>query len=410
MMLRMTLDRKRCTRFLLALALCSFVPGLRDARGQTFITPKGEARNVRFEQREEGVVHILYDLVSSDARAVFKVVLEASQDSGSTYAVRPQSVSGDTGDGITPGTGKRIIWDSGKDVERVVIDRFRFRIVATAGPLAAEPTAAAPPSTPTAAPAPAPAAPAPAAAPPAKGGKGKWILIGGGAAAAGGAILALGGGSKPEPPDNGGGVTGGIQLGSIAQSPSGDGIAGVTNFGLTASFSLRAGVTPSFRWTFGDGTTETSQSPTVQHTYQGTGSFKVDVTAVDTSGNIVGTATIAAIRIVSLTGPWGFRTAGGAPVVARGMSLSQSGTTLRGDITFTFGCLVVVTGTVSSSGAVNISFSLPASNGCVPFPIPMPGTFVGSPNAAFDSYSGTLTGFGSTTMARCASNSVVNCP
>jgi hypothetical protein len=107
---------------------------------QTFVTPKGEAQNVRFEQRENGIVHIYYDLVSSHPRAVFSVKLEASQDGGTTFGVQPQSVTGDASNGITPGMGKRIVWDSGKDVERVRIDQFRFRIVATAGPLETRPS------------------------------------------------------------------------------------------------------------------------------------------------------------------------------------------------------------------------------------------------------------------------------
>ena len=112
---------------------------LRPATAQVFVTPQGEAQNVRFEQREAGIVHVFYDLVSNDARALFSVVLEASQDRGSTFGMRPQNLTGDTGKGITPGAGKRIVWDSGKDVERVQIDQFRFRIVATAGRLESVP-------------------------------------------------------------------------------------------------------------------------------------------------------------------------------------------------------------------------------------------------------------------------------
>lgn len=162
---------------------------------QTFITPRGEAQNVRFELRDEGMVHIDYDLVSSDVRAVFFVRLEVSEDGGATFAGRPLNVTGDVGKGVTGGTSKRIVWHSGKDVERVQIDRIRLRIVATGGSLQVD---SAPPADP-------PPGPAPAAAPPPpKGGGGgsalKWILplaAGGGVA---GLLGARSGGSDPPAP------------------------------------------------------------------------------------------------------------------------------------------------------------------------------------------------------------------
>ncbi len=183
----------------------------RVATAQVFTTPKGEAENVRFEQVGAGTVHIFYDLVASDPRAVFLVTLDASQDRGSTFTVRPMSVSGDVGPGVTPGTGKRIVWESGRDVERLEIDQFRFRISAQAGPLelqkvdppAAPAAPAAAPETPATAakpPGTAPTTPAPqpqtaAAKPKSGGGATKWLLIGGGGAAAAGVAAASGGGS-----------------------------------------------------------------------------------------------------------------------------------------------------------------------------------------------------------------------
>jgi len=131
---------------LMAVGVCAASPSAgaftrtSSASSQTFVTPRGEAQNVRFEQRENGAVHIFYDLTSSDPRGVYSVRLEASQDSGATFGIRPQTVTGDAGDGVRPGPGKRIVWDSGKDVERVQIDRFRFRVIATGGPLQVEPS------------------------------------------------------------------------------------------------------------------------------------------------------------------------------------------------------------------------------------------------------------------------------
>ena len=116
----MRLELRRHAPWVLALAVYALNPSV---FAQTFVTPKGEAQNVRFEQREEGIVHIFYDLISSDPRAVFSVRVEASSDAGATFGMRPQSATGDVGNGVTPGTGKRIVWDAGKDVERVQLDR-----------------------------------------------------------------------------------------------------------------------------------------------------------------------------------------------------------------------------------------------------------------------------------------------
>lgn len=146
------------------------------ATTQTFVTPRGEAQNVRFELREEGIVHIEYDLIASDARAVFFVRVEISEDGGTTFVGRPLNVTGDVGDGVRGGTGKRIVWTSGKDVERVQVDRIRFRIVATGGPLQ---VATAPPADPPVA-SPPVSAPVTAVPPPPKDNGGgsalKWIL------------------------------------------------------------------------------------------------------------------------------------------------------------------------------------------------------------------------------------------
>jgi hypothetical protein len=218
----------------LAVALALWVLDADAFVAQTSITPRGEAQNVRFELREDGIVHIFYDLISSDPRAVFSVQLEASQDSGTTFGLKPQSTSGDTGDGVRPGTGKRIVWDSGKDVERVQIDLFRFRIVATGAPLAVEAPQTAGAS---AAPKPNPVPPPSAAAPPANKGSGiKWLLIGGGgAAAAAGVAVAAGGGGD-------GGTTassGSDSLTLVSLSPpSGSTLRSLTDVVVTLNYNL----------------------------------------------------------------------------------------------------------------------------------------------------------------------------
>lgn len=181
----------------IAVFILTLLGAARLASPQVFTTPKGEAQNVTFEQVGGATVHIVYDLVSTDSRAVFSVTLEGSQDRGASYTVHPKSVSGDIGPGIKPGVGKRIVWESARDIERLEIDQFRFRITAQAGPLELKvdpPAAAATSGGMTTVEKPAATPPPQTQAPAAKkGGSAKWVLIGGGAAAAGAAAAVAGG-------------------------------------------------------------------------------------------------------------------------------------------------------------------------------------------------------------------------
>src|SRR6185503_1793548 len=60
--------------------------------------------------------------------AVFSVTLDASDDGGQTWNVKPKNMTGDVGANVTAGTGKRIVWEAGKDVEVLKFDQFRFRL------------------------------------------------------------------------------------------------------------------------------------------------------------------------------------------------------------------------------------------------------------------------------------------
>ena len=166
-------------------------------RGQTFVTPRGEAQNVRFEQGDHGVITIFYDLVSTEPNAVFAVTLDASQDGGETFAMKPRTMSGDVGFEVRPGPGKRIVWESAKDVERVQIDRFRFRIIATGAPLRAEPEAPVPSNT-SANTSPKPVTPAQQPQASRRINPLVWVGAAGGAAAIG--LAVAGGGSTPPTP------------------------------------------------------------------------------------------------------------------------------------------------------------------------------------------------------------------
>jgi hypothetical protein len=102
---------------------------------QTFRTPAAEVDKVTFDRVGGGVINVLYDLKSDDPGATFSIALEVSQDGGQTYALKPQSVSGDIGANVSPGTGKKIVWEASKDVDLLLVDRFRFRVTPSSGTL-----------------------------------------------------------------------------------------------------------------------------------------------------------------------------------------------------------------------------------------------------------------------------------
>lgn len=99
---------------------------------QAIATPTADVRNVRVEAEPEGGVSITYDLVASDSRIVVATRLEASSSRDGTFDIVPRATRGDIGPGLTPGNGKRIVWDAARDIEDVQPERLRFRIVVSA--------------------------------------------------------------------------------------------------------------------------------------------------------------------------------------------------------------------------------------------------------------------------------------
>jgi hypothetical protein len=100
--------KRRITKFLLTLVLSLCAQGL-------FAAPT--VSNVTFAQRTDGskLVDVFYDLADTVADATSSIALGVSSDNGVIYAVPINSVTGAVGDGIVPGTGKRIVWDAGQD-------------------------------------------------------------------------------------------------------------------------------------------------------------------------------------------------------------------------------------------------------------------------------------------------------
>jgi formylglycine-generating enzyme required for sulfatase activity len=78
------------------------------------------------------LVDITYDLAAPGFGAV-AVTLEASSDGGVTWTVPVTSVTGAVGAGVTPGTGKTIVWNAGVDWPLQFSDTMGFRITVDDG-------------------------------------------------------------------------------------------------------------------------------------------------------------------------------------------------------------------------------------------------------------------------------------
>ena len=99
--------------------------------GLQVVSSPDNVQNLRIEHVGLGVVHVFYDLVADDPQATFDVILQVSQDAGETFDLRATSVSGDAGQEIGVGGGKRIVWEAGRDVERMEVETFVYSVVAS---------------------------------------------------------------------------------------------------------------------------------------------------------------------------------------------------------------------------------------------------------------------------------------
>jgi PKD repeat protein len=132
-----------------------------------------------------------------------------------------------------------------------------------------------------------------------------------------GAAAACGGNSQSPPTPTGPSTT----TGTIAQSPTGTGIAGVTTFAFTAvNFIANTGGTLTYTWDFGDGTAGLDLGTAVTHTYQTPGTFVVKLSVANSKDITAVSALLSGLQVVSLSGSWGMHDSTGALVVNRGMS------------------------------------------------------------------------------------------
>ena len=87
--------------------------------------------NVQAKQREGSrLVDITYDVLDQDSPTL-TVYLKVFADGGATWKGPVELVSGDVGQGIVPGAGKRVVWDAGKEMPNQFGRKYRYRIGAS---------------------------------------------------------------------------------------------------------------------------------------------------------------------------------------------------------------------------------------------------------------------------------------
>jgi hypothetical protein len=118
-------------RIALAWALVvSGVIGLAVGRDARAAAPS--VQNVVFAQRQDGsgIVDVTYDLYDADSSEL-TISLQASDDGGASWIVPCNSVAGDAGDGIAPGTGKHLTWNFKADDNGWEGAAYRVRVIAS---------------------------------------------------------------------------------------------------------------------------------------------------------------------------------------------------------------------------------------------------------------------------------------
>ena len=85
---------------------------------------------VKVRPREDGLVEIAYDV---EAKNPLAVTVRVSNDSGVSYKIPVQlsSLTGDVGDNVKPGDGKKILWNALADQPNINSSGYRIQIIAT---------------------------------------------------------------------------------------------------------------------------------------------------------------------------------------------------------------------------------------------------------------------------------------
>lgn len=88
--------------------------------------------NVNANQRSDGskIIDIVYNLSHTEPCTIS---LDISTNAGLDYDLQPSrtNLSGDTGNGILPGTNKHIIWNAGAEIFTLTGSAYRVRVTAT---------------------------------------------------------------------------------------------------------------------------------------------------------------------------------------------------------------------------------------------------------------------------------------
>ena len=90
--------------------------------------------NVSFQQRSDGTffVDIYYDLTLLAAINA-TVIMQASSDSGSTWTLDCNSITGDVGSNVTAGNNKHIVWNFAADNTNFYSDKVVIKVIADDG-------------------------------------------------------------------------------------------------------------------------------------------------------------------------------------------------------------------------------------------------------------------------------------
>lgn len=83
--------------------------------------------NVHFQQKGDSVL-IFYDILGSTPEQKFGIRVHCSTNGGQTYSEPLKSVTGDVGENISGGAGKKIVWDALKDVEKLQGKNIKFDV------------------------------------------------------------------------------------------------------------------------------------------------------------------------------------------------------------------------------------------------------------------------------------------
>jgi formylglycine-generating enzyme required for sulfatase activity len=91
--------------------------------------------NVHAEQRAHSqMVDITFDVQDAEGKPLF-ITIQVSGDGGESYNVPAAHLSENVGYGITPGAGKRIVWDAGLDYPEQSGSNFKVKVVAIDAPV-----------------------------------------------------------------------------------------------------------------------------------------------------------------------------------------------------------------------------------------------------------------------------------